>query len=333
MTSPARTPARRWLRRVLVIILIAVWGPYLWSRIASTWRCVSVVTAPSTGMPAASDPEPDRLRIAVWNIAHGAGTVASFWKGGPPQRRLDRLDRIAEQLRAMDADVVVLNEIDFDATWSHGVNQARYLADKAGYRYRVQERNYDFRVLWWTWRFGNAVLSRHPIRAANVLELPGTPAWQRITVGGKRAVACDIDLGGRTVRVVAAHLSHLDEGIRVESASTLIEAADASPWPVLVAGDLNSTAPGLPDAAVDEAGNNTLALLDGSGLFRRAFEDTAPRPADLTFRSANPMRVIDWILIPRGWRFGAYAAVPSLLSDHRAVRADVIMARAEGVSR
>ena len=83
-----------------------------------------------------------------WPLPTGAG--------GKPSERSDRLREIADFLIEVDADVVVLNEVDFDASWSGHLNQAEFLASRAKYPYRVEQRNLDFRVLGWTWRFGNA---------------------------------------------------------------------------------------------------------------------------------------------------------------------------------
>jgi endonuclease/exonuclease/phosphatase (EEP) superfamily protein YafD len=43
----------------------------------------------------------------------------------------------------------------------------------------------------------------------------------------------------------------------------------------------------------------------------------------MTFHSAEPKVVIDWILIPPDWRFLKYQVQPSLLSDHRGVVAEI----------
>jgi hypothetical protein len=34
------------------------------------------------------------------------------------------LGEIADLIRGQDLDLVILNEVDFDCTWSYGVNQA-----------------------------------------------------------------------------------------------------------------------------------------------------------------------------------------------------------------
>ena len=95
--------------------------------------------------------------------------ATSNWQGGTLKERETRLTQIADLLRDLDADIVVLNEVDFDSSWSSSTNQARYLAKQAGYPYWAEQRNLDFRILIWKWRFGNAVLSKYPIIEAGVV--------------------------------------------------------------------------------------------------------------------------------------------------------------------
>jgi len=236
-----------------------------------------------------------------------------------------RLDEIAELLRSVDAEVVVLNEVDFDSSWSHSVDQARYLADKAGYPYWVEQRNLDFRVLIWKWRFGNAVLSKYPIASARLADFPGYSPWQTVLAGKQSGVVCDIQAGDWVVRVIAAHLCYRSERVRVQSAAMLVDMARESALPTIVVGDLNSTPPGFPKTYTDPDGNNAITTLDQSELFRRSPTDGPLAESDLTFQGSEPYCVIDWILIPRAWQFVEYHVERSTLSDHRPVYADVTL--------
>ena len=323
-------PRRRWLR-VIVLLLLDILASYAFDRLASPWRCVTVYEEPGVLTPETPAPS-GQLRVACYNIAHGRGVAASNWDGGGRAERTARLDRIAELLRKIDADVVVLNEVDFDSSWSYSVNQARYLAEKAGYPYRVEQRNLDFRILIWKWRFGNAVLARCPITDARVADLPGYSTWETVLAGQKRGVVCDILVGDRKVRLIGAHLSHCSEALRVSSAALLADVAAESIRPTIVAGDLNSTPPGFPNSARDFSGNNAIMNFDNSGRFQRSPTDRPLTDDDLTFHSVEPSCVIDWILIPPDWHFLQYTVESSQLSDHRPVYADVAPSSAATVS-
>jgi len=198
-----RTTLFRRIRLIAIILLAIVLVPYGFSRVASSWRRLSVHT--SRDLPAGKR-DNGTFRIACYNIAHGRGLATSNWRGGTAEERNTRLRQIADLLRHIDADIVVLNEVDFDSSWSSSTNQARYLAKQAGYPYWAEQRNLDFRVLTWKWRFGNAVLSRYPIVQASVVDLPGFSAVETFFAGKKRILNCTIELNGDKVRVLAVHL-------------------------------------------------------------------------------------------------------------------------------
>lgn len=309
----------RKLIAVVALVLIVLLGPYLWSRVVSS----SVQVQTFVVNDARPEPAKDSIRVACYNIAHGRGLAESNWDGGDAATRLARLDDIAELLREIDADVVVLNEVDFDASWSNNVNQAAVLAEKAGYRFRVEERNLDFRVLHRTWRFGNAILSKYPISEAAVVDLPSYAGLETILAGKKQGVRCDVAVGEKKFRIFGLHLSHRSEEVREQSASKVVELVRESAYPCVVMGDLNSTPPGFPKSSETADGMNAIATFDAAAeLHRENFEIPLLMEAR-TFRADKPEIMIDWIYLSSGLEFQQYQAVDSLLSDHRPVVTDV----------
>jgi endonuclease/exonuclease/phosphatase family metal-dependent hydrolase len=257
----------------------------------------------------------ESLRIAVYNIAHGRGADAGNWDGGDRVTRLARLEAIAEQLRAADADVVVLNEVDFDSRWSYHIDQAAYLAEAAGYPHRVEQRNLDVSVPFARFRFGNVVLSRRPISRSALLAYPPMSDWESRAAGQKHGVVCDLDIGGgRELRVVGIHLEHRDEATRVASARRLLDLVATSDRPVIAAGDFNSTRRGFPHAEVTGQGETAIDVLLASGRFQAAPSQLTD-PA-FTFPTRQPNRVIDWVLTPPGWDFTSHQVQALPLSDH-----------------
>lgn len=116
--------------RVLIASLALVFVPYLLSRLTSSFRAVQVFSA-ATDSAATEQPEaielPESLRIVCFNMAHGRGLASSNWEGGDRTTCRGRLAEISELLDELDVDIVVLNEVDFDASWSGNVNQAELL--------------------------------------------------------------------------------------------------------------------------------------------------------------------------------------------------------------
>jgi endonuclease/exonuclease/phosphatase family metal-dependent hydrolase len=309
---------------VITCVALVLFAPYLASRILSSSRCVSIIARPGiTGTATGSEHAlPDRLRIATFNMAHGRGLVASNWDGGSFEVRMDRLDEIAAVLDSLNADVVVLNEVDFNCSWSHGVNQAQYLGEAAGYPYRVEQRNFDTQIAWWSWRCGNAVLSRVPIRASRVIDMPDDAWWETALAGKKRGIACKLQFADQHIWVIGVHFSSRSESVRVESAECIVDLiGEAQYMPVIVAGDLNASPSGYMLAQQDDAGRNAIDAFDRARLFRRRPDGQQVDETNFTFPSDQPECVIDWILIPSSWEFIEYRVHRSDVSDHRAVLA------------
>lgn len=317
--SPADAKPRL-LRRLVLTVLAFLLVPYLGSRIASNFRQVRVVSVPAVEdlRQAASN---GRLKVLTYNIAHGRGLAESNWDGGDADQRIDRLQEIASVLKKANADVVILNEVDFDCSWSNGVNQAEFLATEAGYSYRAEQRNLDFRILLWRWKFGNAVLSRYPLTNAQVVDVPGYSAIETLLAGQKRALRVDVKLGGNDVCVIAAHLCHRSETIRAESAEALLGVARSFGGNTIIAGDLNSSPPEFRKTADSDV--NAISTLDDSNMFQRRPVQPPTSLEQFTFRFGEVQTVIDWILIPRTATYLDYQVIDTDLSDHRPVAAEI----------
>jgi endonuclease/exonuclease/phosphatase family metal-dependent hydrolase len=308
---------------VCLLALAVVIGPYVYSRALSTTRALELETLAAAQIDTTGAREDGVLRVACYNIAHGRGLAVSNDAGGSQAVRRQRLDDLAAMLVELDADVVVLNEADFDASWSFSVDQASDLAGQAGYPHVAKLSNLDFRVAHRSWRFGNAVLSRYPIVDAYEIDLPGYATSETLLAGKKRALYCEIEKGTQRFGVVAIHLSHRSEGLRVESARRLIRFVESSSLPIILAGDFNSTPTGLPDSRTDPKGDNAMDVFDASGRFTRFPEGKPSNPTQYTFRSDDAKRIIDWILVSEGLQLVHGGVHPSELSDHRPVVADV----------
>ena len=327
--APPAKRKRRWRRffTILFCFLLVVFVPYMWSRVASSWREITIhQTSRSSAAVESQDKveSQDRnLRILSYNIAHGRGLANSNWGGGNAEQRERRLDELAELLKTLEADIVVLNEVDFETSWSYGVNQAQCLAEKAGYEYRVEQRNIDFRFLFWTCRFGNAVLSKYPIRDAKVIDLPAYAEWEDLLVGKKKAVFCQVETTHQTVGVIGAHLSHRSETLRAQSAEYIVKLLDDAQQPVFLAGDLNSTPSGFPESKQGSNNKNAIEVFDASGKLQRTPMEAPLEDEQLTFHADAPQNIIDWVLIPNGWSYTDYHVELSTLSDHRPVLVEV----------
>ena len=80
-------PKRNWLRAA-ILLLAVVLVPYVFSRLASPWCCLSIHATPDVVSSKSAAPG-TQLRIACYNIAHGRGVAVSNWDGGSREERIN----------------------------------------------------------------------------------------------------------------------------------------------------------------------------------------------------------------------------------------------------
>ena len=312
----------RWL--ILALLLIAL-GPYLYSRVLAPHRRVQLFdNSDHAQIERAFEGE---LSIVSFNIAHGRGTASSNWtEAGQPKR--ERIAAIAEKIKQIDADVVVLNEVDFNSTWSGGQNQAAAIASAASYRYHVEQRNLDFGFVYGSFNFGNAILNHYPIVDAQQIDFPPEKNWEDWLVGCKRGALASVQLTpDKTIRVGAIHLEHRSETVRAAGADLLLKLNDTDAANRLIlAGDFNSTPFGFPQTRQPKETSNALDLIFESQAFH-CYPESNPQANDFTFSTMQPKSVIDWIMVSRQANqgqpspFTQYRVVDTTLSDHRLLHA------------
>ena len=238
-------------------------------------------TAPST-CPA---PAPLQLTVVTFNIHYGTGH----------RGRLE-LDRIAEEIRAWQPDVVLLQEVDRHRPVSGDLDQAAVLARTTGlhHAYGGNSRNTGAGPR------GNAVLSRFPITASTNTHLP--------MAGGRELrglLHARLDVSGVPVSVYVSHFDHRSRRARRVQARTVAQLLAADPLPKVFGGDLNTGPDSPPLRILHAAGlGDAWAVGEGKG---------ATVPAD------RPGSRIDFVLHD-GWFTPLQAEVlRSAVSDHRPV--------------
>ncbi len=237
-----------------------------------------------------------RLRVISYNIHKCIGGVDRKYQP----------ERTAEVLRKLDADVLMLQEVDAGVARSKGDKQTDLLGDLVGMRYRTWFPNVDIRG---GGQYGNAILSRYPIIESSNIDLTIRFKKRRSVLHGVLRVRHDdVD---RTVHLFNMHLGLA----RFERRIQLRKFLDCHPFahlhtetPVLVGGDLNDVYGGLGE------------LLRPSG-----FRGVEKRP--LTFPAWGPVRPLDAIFVRGCVDFVKLSRCESELarraSDHRPLVADV----------
>jgi endonuclease/exonuclease/phosphatase family metal-dependent hydrolase len=250
------------------------------------------------------------MRLATFNILHGRS---------PVDDRVD-LDRFADAVRRLDADVLGLQEVDRDQPRSHGADLTSVAADAMGApHHRFVATLAGTPDLWsaatgelqpQTAGYGIALLSRFPVLSWHALALPALRGTVPVVFPGRRrpvlvrdeprtAVAAVVDAHEGPVTVVATHLTFIP-GWNAVQLHRLVRQVRDLPRPVVVMGDLN------------------LEGATPARLSRMRPLATAP-----TFPVTEPVRQLDHILADGPLTTVSCAAVDTGLSDHRALIADV----------
>lgn len=288
---------------------------------------------------AGPDRGPGRVRVLTWNIAHGRGDVGyglfRNFRGGDDEARLLRLTRIAEVIRSVDPDVVVLNEVDFQAFWSGGVNQAEILARATGFEIWVEQRNYDLQLPFAVLEFGNVLLTSIPVDTATWVQIPPHRWIEAVVVGAKAASMIRLEAPGGPLAVIPVHLEVRGPDTRMAAVRALERVREREAAPLVLAGDFNAAPPAWPQTG-DRTGlpgveATVLGMLLDRG-WRSPRTLNPPGPDHWTYPVPNPDRAIDWVLVEPPLEVVEVRVLPGTegLSDHAPVLSVVRIAGTGG---
>jgi endonuclease/exonuclease/phosphatase family metal-dependent hydrolase len=234
------------------------------------------------------------LRVLIYNIHAGKDAAG-----------VDNLERVAALVREVDADVVLLQEVDRGTTRSAGVDQPAQLA-RLGGRHAVFGRTLDYQG----GEYGIAVLSRWPVSEHAVAPLRVEPPQARS--GGsyepRGALRVAITAPWGAMQVVNTHLdASREDQWRAQEVRGVLAVADsmrARGGLLLVGGDFNSE----PSSAVQ-------AELRRGGL-RDAWAECG-RGDSLTYPANRPVKRIDYLYLTGATRCVEARVLATEASDHR----------------
>jgi len=212
-------------------------------------RPVLVVTY---GAAAAPPPPPptsvatgSTLRVLHWNTHHGGVGTDGVW---------DPV-RLVKWIAKFDPDVVSLNEMERNTSWSKNTDEPVTIA--------ALMKQYTGET--WYWKFetlsgatngiGNMVLSRFPIVASGPLLLDG----------GRSAINITFDFNGRTINFTSTHLNPDSSTYRKTEINELTSWEKGLAEQRIIAGDFNATYTSTENAMMKQTYYDSWAVAQANG--------------------------------------------------------------------
>lgn len=231
----------------------------------------------------------ERIRVMTYNIHHGKSLFG-----------VHSIDAISEIIADNDLDIVGLQEVDNGMLRSRFRNQAEYLGLKLDMNYAFGE---NINIL--GGKYGNAILSRHPIIEYENYSLPSG----REQRGFLRAT---IDVNGKHLQFIVTHLGLNDEerATQLEIIKRHIETLQQE---VILVGDFNALQESPEIRSISK-------ILQDSGDLTGKYE--LP-----TFDLPLLSKRIDYIFVGQGFRIDDYEVIKSRSSDHYPVKVELVLPR------
>ena len=247
-------------------------------------------------------PERTTLKVVSLNLAHGR-------RDGWHQALLRRpaieanLDAVAQRLRRESVHVAAVQEADGPSIWSGRFNHVEFLARRAEMPHFARGEHVKAVKL----DYGTALISRLPLADVASYRFASTPPTptKGMTVA---SVAWPAQSGFR-FDVVSVHLDFSRKSVRTDQVRQIIDRLELRDRPRIVLGDFNCTFGGK---------ERTLEILTDE-LNLRAYHPEEDSPVTLPLRRTR----VDWVLVSPEFRFIEHRVLDDVLSDHRAVVAEL----------
>lgn len=216
-----------------------------------------------------------QLKAATYNIRHARGL----------DDKVD-LDRIAQVISDMKVDIIGLQEVDDRWPRSGSIDQALYLADVLG-MHHVFGAGFSKGSS----RFGNAVLSHHPILYCEVFRMPSSREPRAL-------IQTRIDMDDTILEFYVTHLG-LKTQERIDHINRIIIPTIDTVWPRILVGDFNCR----PDSKEAK-------------LLKTSLRDVCTEDGFYTYPSGQPNERIDYIIVSEQITQQEVQVVDSRASDH-----------------
>jgi endonuclease/exonuclease/phosphatase family metal-dependent hydrolase len=285
---------------VMLLLLLAAW---VWAAGGQTVRQTQG-SGIIESIPDAIEQHPlpsHTLTVMSFNLAYGLGHQQGAGQPLAVSAIYDRLDHIVETIAASEADVVLLQAVDFSSRRTHDIDQLYHIAAALGWGFAARAQTWACRYLPYpVWplgcpsgrlRAGMGVISRFPLvqNLRYQLPQPGRPA--RLVSGFQplhTVQMVDVQCGVQAVRLFNVHLHSGAAAGRLPQAQSLMVFVQQMATP-------NSIVMGSFNAAIQSSDATMNLMLDGLRDHWQIADD-----AGLTYPAMAPHSRLDHAFIASG---------------------------------
>ncbi len=281
---------------VLMSFLVLTIGFYLWASSPNLSPTDYAVISEAAEIN--TEQNGDEFRILTYNIGYLSGMTNNLPVEKPRSLFEDNMDRVLDNLKRIDADLLAFQEIDYDSDRSYNINQHEVIGE-LGYRFSAKTVNWDKRYVPFPYYpvsmhfgkviSGQSVLSKYPILEQERIELErnqDNPFYYDSFYLDRLAQVVKVRVAGHNLVLIHVHLEAFDQATRIHQIEKLrsIYAKYYKDGPTIMLGDFNS------DPRYENAGIELMEELihTGSAAFDRSnFQNT--------YNSRQPTERLDYI--------------------------------------
>lgn len=281
---------------VLMSFFVMTIGFYLWASSPNLSPSdYAVISDSHNGIDVGNG---DEFRILTYNIGYLSGMTNNLPLEKPRSLFETNMNRVLENLRRIDADLLAFQEIDYDSDRSYNIDQHEVIGE-LGYRYSAKAVNWDKRYVPFPYYpfsmhfgkviSGQSVLSKYPILEQERIELErnqDNPFYYDSFYLDRLAQVVKLRVAGHNLVLIHVHLEAFDQATRIEQIDKLrsIYAKYYKDGPTIMLGDFNS------DPRYENAGIAILEEMirtESAAFDRMDFENT--------YNSREPTERLDYI--------------------------------------
>ncbi len=246
----------------ILILLFLAWASFPWSTGPKKFEgeIRNLAHIPSH---IDEDVTPPVLKVLTWNLSYGYGVGSQGIAYAQKDKDFfeDKIKGMSLLLQKSEADIVFLQEVDFDSSRSARMDQARLLAEASGFRYIAYAPSwvanyipfpyFPFSNHFGHMNSGGAILSKYPIidNSVELLAKPDSnPWWYNLFYLHRYLQRTTIKMGEKEIKVLNLHLEAFARLNRQNQAAHLSSIMDHEGID-LVAGDFNM----IPSSAVKKS--------------------------------------------------------------------------------